>query len=254
VTPLSALLLFFAGVAASILGSLVGLGGGFVIVPVLRIVFGIPPAEAAGTSLLLVFANTASSTVGFVRGKMLDVRFALPYMLGAVPGSVIGVFAVQRATPIGFDVAYGCILVTNAILALRRRSVASRHARERTFAHDWRIALLAGVGIGFFSSAFGIGAGVVMIPLLLLAARMPPLLVAATSAFIVTFASPIGVLMHALTGDVDWALALPLVAGGLVGGGIAPAIARRVSSPRLITLLAGALMLAAAGLVLRHLV
>jgi hypothetical protein len=254
VTPLNALLLFAVGVGASILGSLVGLGGGFVIVPVLRIAFGIPPAEAAGTSLLLVFANTASSTIGFLRHKMLDVRFALPYAIGAIPGSIIGVFAVQRSTPIGFDIAYGCVLLTNAILALRRRSIASRTGGDRTFAHDWRIAVIAGVGIGFFSSAFGIGAGVVMIPLLLLAARMPPLLVAATSAFVVTCASPIGIVVHALTGDVDWALALPLVAGGLVGGGIAPAIARRVSSPRLIVLLAGALILAAIGLVLRHVV
>jgi uncharacterized membrane protein YfcA len=252
VTPLNTLLLFAVGVGASILGSLVGLGGGFVIVPVLRIALGIPPAEAAGTSLLLVFANTASSTIGFLRGKMLDVRFALPYAIGAIPGSIIGVFAVQRATPIGFDVAYGCVLILNAILALRRRGLASRPRHEKTFAHDWRIALIAGVAIGFFSSAFGIGAGVVMIPLLLIGARMPPLVVAATSAFIVTCASPIGIVVHAVTGDVDWALTVPLVAGGLVGGGLAPAIARRISSPRLIVLLACALVLAAIGLVLRH--
>ena len=58
---------------------------------------------------------------------------------------------------------------------------------------------------------------------------------------------------HALSGDVDWPFSLPLVLGGLVGGSIGPVIQRRVSSPRLITLLATALIVAALGLALRHL-
>ena len=242
------------GVGASILGSLVGLGGGFVIIPVLRIAFGIPPAEAAGTSLLLVLANTASSTIGFWRTKLLDVSLSLPYAIGALPGSIAGVFAVRHTSAPVFDIVYGCVLVMNATLALRRRNMVSRAHGERGFAHDWRVGLIAGVGVGFFSSALGIGAGVVLIPLMLIAARMPPAVVAATSAFVVTLTAPIGVVAHALGGDVDWALAVPLVAGGLAGGAIAPAIAHRISSPRLITLLATALIMAAAGLVLRHLI
>lgn len=244
--------LFAVGVGASIFGSLVGLGGGFVIIPVLRIAFGIPPAEVAGTSLLLVFANTASSTFGFHRAGNLRTRLALPYAIGAIPGSLIGVAAVNRTPGVVFDVVYGCILILNAVLALRRRTLASRPHTENTFADDWRVGLIAGVALGFFSAGFGIGGGVVMIPLLLIGARMPPRVVAATSAFVVTLTAPIGIVAHAFAHDVDWALTVPLVSGGLVGGAIAPEIARRVSSPRLITLLAIALILAALGLVLRH--
>ncbi|GAC1571968.1 MAG: sulfite exporter TauE/SafE family protein [Candidatus Elarobacter sp.] len=252
---IAALLALFAiGVVASIFGSLVGLGGGFVIIPVLRIAFGIPPAEVAGTSLLLVFANTASSTFGFLRAGMLRVGLAGPYAIGAVPGSIIGVEAVKRISAVTFDVAYGGVLLTLAILALRRRHVASRPEGERTFADDWRVGIAAGLVLGVFSSAFGIGGGVVMIPLLLIAARLPPHVVAATSAFVVTLTAPIGIIVHAVAHDVDWALTIPLIAGGVVGGGIAPEIARRVSSPRLITLLAIALILAAAGLILRHVI
>ena len=220
----------------------------------LRIVFGIPPAEVAGTSLLLVLANTASSTFGFWRAKMLDVRLSVPYAIGALPGSILGVIAVRHTSAPVFDIVYGGVLVMNAILVLRRRGIASRPAGERTFSHAWQVGLIAGLGIGFFSSAFGIGAGIVLIPLMLIAARMPPLVVATTSAFVVTITAPVGIVAHALSGDVDWPLAVPLVAGGLVGGAIAPEIARRVSSPRLITLLAIALMIAAAGLILRHVI
>ncbi len=223
------------------------------IVPVLRIAFGVSPAAAAGTSLVMVLANTAAATVGYLRNRVVDLRLAVPLTIGAVPGSVAGVLAVQRFSTVAFDLAYGCVLVMNAILVLRRRSLTSRLPDERTFAHDWRVGVAAGFGVGFFSSLFGIGGGVVLIPLLLIAARMAPHVVTATSALVITTTSPVGVITHVAGGDVDWALAVPLVLGGVVGGSIGPAIAKRVSSPRLITLLATALILAAVGLAARHL-
>jgi uncharacterized protein len=252
-TPLGAAGLFLIGAAASVFGSLVGLGGGFVVIPVLRLAFGIPPAEVAGTSLVLVLANTASSTIGFWRHKTIDFPLALPFTLGAVPASILGVLAVRHFSPAGFDVAYGAMLVTLAILVIRRRGIESRAAGERNFAHDWRVGVAGGLAMGFFSSAFGIGGGFVMVPLLLIAARMPPHVVAATTAFVVTMTAPIGVAGHALAGDIDWAVTTPLVLGGIAGGGIAPSIAKRVSSPALITMLAIGLIGAAISLALRHL-
>ncbi|MDB5026879.1 MAG: hypothetical protein JWO66_568 [Candidatus Eremiobacteraeota bacterium] len=237
---------------ASIFGTIVGLGGAFVVVPVLRIFFGVPPAEAAGTSLAMVLANTAAAAVGYMRQKMIDVRFAIPFTVGAVPGSILGVLAVKRFSPSGFDLAYGIQLIFLAALVIRRRSVASRPAGERTWAHDPRVGVIAGVGVGLFSSMFGIGGGAIMIPLLLVAARMPPHVVVATSAFVITTTSPVGVVAHALGHDIDWVFALPLIAGGLVGGSLGPPLARRIASPVLITLLAGALILAAISLALRH--
>jgi uncharacterized protein len=254
VTPLGALALFLIGAAASVFGSLVGLGGGFVIIPVLRIAFGVPPAQAAGTSLVMVLANTAAATFGYLRDRVVDLDLAVPFTIGAVPGSILGVLAVKRFTPIGFDVGYGIVLMVLAVLVIRRRSVVSRPADERTFAHRKRVAVVAGVGVGFFSSLFGIGGGVVLIPLLLIAARMPPHVVTATSAFVITTTAPVGIAAHALGGDVDWIFTLPLVLGGIAGGSIGPMIAKRISSPMLITLLATALICAALGLALRHLV
>lgn len=251
---LDALLIFAVGTVASIFGSLVGLGGGFVIIPVLRIAFGVSPAQAAGTSLVMVLANTAAATVGYLRNRTVDVRLATPFTLGAVPGSILGVFAVRRFTPTGFDLAYGIVLIILAILVIRRRSIESRPAGERTFAHDPRAGAFIGLATGFFSSLFGIGGGVVMIPLLLVAARMPPHVVTATSALVITTTAPVGVATHAFAGDVDWIFTAPLVAGGLVGGSIGPAIAKRISSPALINLLAIGLILAAVGLGVRHLI
>jgi|SRR5579884_997078 len=252
-TASGALVLFLVGTAASVFGSLVGLGGGFVVVPVLRLAFGVAPATAAATSLVMVFANTGSATLGYLRDRRVDLRIALPFTAGAVPGGIAGAFAVRAASPQGFDVAYGILMVVLAVLVLRRRALASRAAHERTFAHDPRFGIAAGFPLGFFSSFFGIGGGVVSIPVLLIAARMVPHIVTATTAFVVTTTSPIGIATHALRGDVDWAAAAPLALGGLVGGAIGPRIARRVSSPLLISLVAYAFIAAAIGLVIRHL-
>ena len=223
-------------------------------IPLLRIAYGVPPAQAAGTSLVMVLANTAAATVGYVRHKVVDLRLAVPLTISAVPGSIAGAIAVKHFSPTGFDIAYGACLLVMAALVLRRRTMESRPAHERTFAHDPRVGLAAGFGVGFFSSLFGIGGGVVLIPLLLLAARMPPHVVTATSAFVITTTAPVGIIAHAWGGDVDWAFTTPLVLGGLVGGSLGPQIARRISSATLITVLAGALVLAAIGLALRHLV
>lgn len=222
------------------------------VIPVLRIAYGVLPGPAAGTSLVMVLANTAAASIGYLRHRVVDLKLAVPLTISAVPGSIAGAIAVKRFSPTGFDLAYGACLVLMAVMVLRRRGMESRPAHERTFAHDWRVGLAAGFGVGFFSSLFGIGGGVVLIPLLLLAARMPPHVVTATSAFVITTTAPVGIIAHAYGGDVDWVFTTPLVLGGLVGGSFGPVIARRVSSPTLISLLAGALILAALGLVLRH--
>jgi len=117
---------------------------------------------------------------------------------------------------------------------------------------DVVVAVPAGAVLGLLSSMFGIGGGVVMIPVFLIAARMPPHVVAATTSVIVALTAPVGVVAHAFAGDIDWTTAVPLVVGGLAGGAAAPIVAARVSSPRLITLLAYGLVAAAAGLALRH--
>ncbi len=222
--------------------------------PVLRLLLNVAPTTVAGTSLVFVFANVAASGLGYLRQKRVDLVIAVPMAIGAVPGSIIGVLAVKHVNPTGFDVAYGSILIVLAVLVMRRRAAAARPEGERTFAHRYVVAIPAGFVLGLLSSLFGIGGGIVVIPLMLLAARMPAHIVTATSAFVIALTSPVGVVAHAIAGDIDWFAAAPLIAGGLVGGALAPIVSKRVSSPRLVTLLAIALIGAALGLVLRHVV
>jgi len=254
--PLSArtfLELVAIGGFASVFGSLVGLGGGFVVIPMLRLLFNTAPTLVSGTSLVFVFANTASSAVGYFRNRRIDLRLAIPIVIGGVPGALLGSVAVHYFTPKGFDLTFGVLLVVLAILVMNRRSTNTVEPFASTFAHRWPVGLTAGFIVGVFSTLFGIGGGLILVPLLLIGARMPAHIVAATSGFVIFCTAPVGILTHALEHDIDWAFALPLVIGGIGGGSIAPKISKRISSPRLITLLALGFLLAAFGLAIRYL-
>ena len=179
-------MLFIAGVVASILGSIVGLGGGFVVVPTMRIAFPVGPAVAAGTSLIYVLANVPGATIGYSRQRLIDYRLGWTIAIGAIPASIVAVFTPRFFSPTGFDIAYGTMLVSLGMLTLRRRGAGTRATEdEAPFGRSIPLAIGAGALIGLASSIFGIGGGFVMVPLFLVLARMKPHVVSATSSFVV---------------------------------------------------------------------
>jgi len=238
---------------ASIIGSIVGLGGGFVVVPVLRIAFGFSPSLAAGSSLLLVLANATGATVSYYRQRKIDVRTGLIVGAGGIPGSVAGAMGVRHLTSNLFDYVYAVFLLLVAADVVRRIITTQPPVGRARTAISAPYLLFAGVLVGFVSSFFGIGGGVIVVPLLLLFSSLPTTVITATSSFVIFLTAPAGVLTHGLHGDVHVAQALPLAAGGLVGGLMGARLARRFSSQNLLALLAATLAAAAGALVLRHL-
>lgn len=261
--------LFLIGTVASVVGTLVGLGGGFVVVPVLRLFYGIAPATTAGVSLFMVLANAVSGSIAYSRQRRADVRAALLVAATGIPFSILGAFLVQRAPPTGFDLPYAALIVYVALNILRRRNrrvdaaapqpaylheriLIDRYGEEFIYYESVPLTLLCGAFLGFAASYFGVGGGIVFIPFFIVLFRMPPHVVTATSTLAILLTSPVGVAIHALHADIDWTLALPLAAGGLVGGQLGPPLARRLSSPRLVTVLAFVLLAAAAALIAKH--
>jgi uncharacterized membrane protein YfcA len=123
---------------------------------------------------------------------------------------------------------------------------------DYTYTESRPIAAVAGAGTGFLSSFFGIGGGVLVVPLLLRVFGMPAHLVAATSHLVILFSAPFGVATHAFAGDIKWLDALPLAAGGIVGGQLGANLSRRISGPVFVRVVAGVLTVAAASLVVQH--
>jgi hypothetical protein len=268
---LHALLMFSFGIVAATIGSLAGLGGGFIAAPVLRIFFKLPPREAAATSLVLVLANVASASVAFLRQGRVDVRLAVTMGLLAIPGSIVGVFLVKIAPASWFDLLYAGLLGFFAIDLLRRRHAVAEGAvakipfgqrrvfHDRISGNDFAytesppLAAAAGISTGFLSSFFGLGGGIIVVPLLLRVFAMPAHVVSATSHMVILISAPFGVVAHAMQGDIDWAYALPLAAGGILGGQLGASVSRRLSGIVLVRFLAAILTAAAASLVIEHL-
>jgi len=253
-----ALELFGAAFVASVFGSMVGLGGGFVFVPMLRLVFGFDPADAAGTSLVLVTANSGAGALTYLLQKRVNVRLGLLFAAGGLPGSIAGAILVKHISPETYDWAFAIflLLVAADMIFNARKRVASRS--EETYGTrkpmSYRVAVGLGVVVGVISSLFGIGGGVVVVPSLLYLSNLPAHAIAATSHFVLILTSPTGLIVHAFQHDIRVADVLPLVAGGFCGGPIGARLSLRLQSPQLLMFVGIALVCVAGSLVLRHVI
>lgn len=237
---------------------MVGLGGGFIVVPALRILFGLGPAEAAGTSLALVVANSASGAFTYFLQKRVHIKIGLLLAAGGFPGSILGAIAVQYIPARTWDWAFAAFLiVVGANMIYTRRRIAARANDvgdvSKVAAMSVPVALVAGFFVGVVSSLFGVGGGVVVIPSLLYFSTLPAHAISATSHFAIFLTSPVGLITHAMQSDIHWAYAIPLVLGGLCGGPIGARLSLRLNAKQLTVLVAAAITVAAFSIVSRHL-
>jgi uncharacterized membrane protein YfcA len=228
-----------------------GLGGGFLIVPLLRLVFGVSPEFATAASLLFVFANTMAASLTFLRRGVVDVRRGLIITAAAIPTSLLGAWVIKLLSASDFDFVYGAFLIAVGIMIFVRRN-AEPKPREMSPRNQLLSEIGTGLFVGFISSFFGIGGGIVLVPLMLVLFRHAVHAVAATSAFVVMLTSPTGVAAHAIYGHFEILLALPLAIGGFIGGSIGARMAKRLHARQLSTVMAGMIFLAAIALVLKH--
>ncbi len=249
--------IFAVAFLASICGSMVGLGGGFILVPLLRIVFGFPPAEAAGTSLVLIVANSASGAFTYFLHGRVHLKVGLLIALGGLPSSILGAILALHISAKLFDSVLSLILIAVAIdIAWNiRRRMEGREVRTSISAMkgmSYRAAVGTGFVMGLFLSLFGLGGGIVLIPTFLYFSELPAHAISATSHFAILLTSPVGLVMHALQHDVASSAVLPLVLGGLAGGPIGARLSLRLKSPQLAIAVAIALVVAAITLVWRQ--
>ena len=253
-----ALELFGAAFAASIFGSMVGLGGGFVLVPILRLFLGFSPADTAGTSLVLIVANSASSAFTYLLHRRVHLKIGLLIALGGLPSSIIGAILSLHISARLFDALLATLLVVIAVdmASNAEKRTAGRH--EIRSVHElkgmsYRGALALGFVAGIFLSLFGVGGGTVLVPAFLYFSELPAHAISATSQFAILLTSTPGLITHALQHDVVERDVVPLVAGGLLGGPIGARLSLRLRSPQLLVVVAIALVVAAITLVWRQL-
>jgi uncharacterized protein len=266
------LLWALAAVLIGAFGTMVGVGGGIVLVPILLFVFpNESPGRLTAVSLAVVFANAVSGSAAYLRLRRPDYRSGIVLALATIPGAVLGAI-VANAIPVkAFDLIMGLTLLAVALRLLLspggtrpllQQSPLSVHRRlidASGVVSDYRfnlgLAALLSTGIGFLASLLGVGGGILQVPMLTIFFSFPAHVATATSQFVLMVTSASATATHVVHGDLNRheALTLALAAGMVVGGQLGAYLSRRVSGAVLIRLLALALALAGVRLLLQGL-
>ena len=230
------------GFAAGILGSMIGLGGGIVVVPVLTF-FGFPPTLAVSNSLFAAFSNAVGSTVSYSRQKRIDYSLGLKLGLLCIPGTILGAYLSSDVTLVLFKILFGLVLVSSAVYIFMRKKIETQ---EKTLTKQMIVFVIsASFFAGIISSFFGIGGGIVFVPLMVVGIGMTMKNAAPTSQFILLFASLSGIIVHSLLGHPDFLQAGLLSAGAFVGGIIGARISFNIKERSLQILVSAIIILAA---------
>jgi uncharacterized protein len=203
------------GFAAGLLGSIIGLGGGIIIVPVLTF-FGFSPALAASNSIFAVFSNAIASSILYAKQRRIEYSLGLKLGLLSIPGTIIGAYVSSEITPAIFKILFALILISTSIYIFSKRKI-----EPKNYNLSKQIMILA-IGASFFagiiSGLFGVGGGIIFVPLMVVAMGLSMKNAAPTSQFILLFASGSALVTHTILGHPDFYQALLLAAGAFVGG------------------------------------
>ena len=264
------------GGLVGLLSGMFGVGGGFLITPLLFFI-GIPPAVAVATGANQVVASSVSGVLAQVRRKAVDFRMGIVLLAGGIIGSALGVWVFAKLAAVGqvdlfVQLSYvlflgliGAMMLQESIRTMnraRKPGAPIRRAHVHTWVHNlpfkvkFRASglyisvlppMMVGAVVGFLAAIMGVGGGFIMVPAMIYLLGMPTKVVVGTSLFQIIFVTAFTTLMHAITSQtVDMLLALVLIIGGVIGAQIGARIGLRLKAEQLRILLS-VLVLAVAG-------
>jgi len=276
--PVSVLLILGMGAAVGFISGLFGIGGGFLMTPLL-IFLGIPPAVAVATQSAQIVASSTTSVLGALRRDALDHKLGAILVAGGFVGSALGVWffaAARRAGQLDLVIVISYVTLFTVVGSLmlkesirefwtkrkggtvRLRRHAGEHApylglplRMRFYRSKLYVSVIPILGlslfVGFAGALLGIGGGFIVVPALLYIFRVPTTVVVGTSQFQIVCTTLVALILHAITNQaVDMVLAMLLIVGGVFGAQFGARIGRNLRAELFRFLLA--ILLLAVGL------
>ncbi|MCI2394968.1 sulfite exporter TauE/SafE family protein [Aliiroseovarius sediminis] len=263
----NAFLLLGLGGIVGILSGMFGVGGGFLITPLLFFI-GIPPAVAVATGANQIVASSFSAVLAHLKRKTVDLRMGGVLLIGGLIGAAFGVQLFNTLKEMGqvdllvklsyvlFLGIVGFLMFVESLNALMRtrggKSVPVR--RKHLWVHNlpfkvkFRTSglyisvippILVGVLVGVLAAIMGVGGGFIMVPAMIYLLGMPTKVVVGTSLFQIIFVTAFTTLLHATTNfTVDMGLAVLLLIGGVVGAQVGTRIGLKLKAEQLRVLLA----------------
>ncbi|MBL9062344.1 sulfite exporter TauE/SafE family protein [Tabrizicola sp.] len=264
----NAFLILGLGGIVGFLSGMFGVGGGFLITPLLFFI-GVPPAVAVATGANQVVASSVSGVLAQLRRKGVDFQMGTVLLFAGIAGSAIGVWVFSIMTRLGqvdlfVQLSYviflgliGAMMLQESLRSLMRSRKPGGAPIRRAHVHSWVHGLpfkmkfrasglyisvippaLIGAAVGFLAAIMGVGGGFILVPAMIYLLGMPTKVVIGTSLFQIIFVSAFTTIMHAVTSQtVDMMLALLLILGGVIGAQIGTRVGVRLKAEQLRILL-----------------
>ncbi|TNF20804.1 MAG: sulfite exporter TauE/SafE family protein [Rhodobacteraceae bacterium] len=265
----NAILLLGLGGIVGLLSGMFGVGGGFLITPLLFFI-GIPPAVAVATSANQIVASSFSGLLAHLKRKTVDLKMGLVLLVGGLIGAGLGVIVFNYLRALGqvdllvrlcyvvFLGIVGALMFVEGLRAWQRARRAGGTPPAKRKYRGWVTALplkmrfrtsglyisvippvLVGFAVGLLAAIMGVGGGFIMVPAMIYILHMPTKVVIGTSLFQIIFVAAFTTLLHAITNHtVDMALALFLLVGGVIGAQFGTRIGLKMKAEQVRLLLA----------------
>ncbi len=244
------------GFVVGLYGTLIGAGGGFVLVPALLLLMpDMDPATVTSTSLAVIFFNAYSGTLAYVRMRRIDYFAALLFILAGLPGSVLGPVLTHQFPREGFEPVFGIVLLAAGVWlawqplsgllspSANRGEPNSQRGPEQSGHFNTLVGAVGSAYIGLVSTLLGIGGGVIQVPFLVRVLRFPPHVATATSQLVLAVLALVATLSHFFLGEFKTGVdrTMFLAVGVMMGAPIGAMISTRVQGSMLVRLLSLAL-------------
>ncbi len=250
------------GAALGLFGTLIGVGGGFLLVPLLLLLYPHDsPVIITSISLAVVFFNAGSGSLAYGRMGRIDYRSAFLFSLATIPGAVFGALTTASIPRRTFDLVLGVLMLAAAVYLLLQphadadettapsadadgaNGTTVAAAKASGFRPRTRLGIVLSGGVGYVSGLLGIGGGIIHVPLLVRVLRFPVHIATATSHMILTGIALAGTIVHVWTGDFSqgyWRTIF-LAIGVVVGAQLGAELSNRLRGAWIVRLLAVAL-------------
>jgi len=263
----NAFLLLGLGGLVGVLSGMFGVGGGFLMTPLLFFI-GIPPAVAVATEANQIVASSFSGVLAHLRRKTVDLRMGTVLLIGGLFGAALGVLVFNYLKSLGqvdllvklcyvlFLGIIGALMFVESLNAIHKSRKSGKPAPRKK--HNWIHGLpfkmrfrtsglyisvipplIVGVVVGILAAIMGVGGGFIMVPAMIYLLGMPTKVVVGTSLFQIIFVTAFTTMLHATTNfTVDIVLAVLLLVGGVIGAQIGTRIGVHLKAEQLRILLA----------------
>lgn len=265
---IEAVALVIAGFGVGCYGTMIGIGGGPLIIPILILATELSPEQVIGTTMMVVFFNTLSGSISYLKQKRVDIISGTKFGLATIPGAMLGTYVPRFFSMDFLRIFFGLLLLllSGYVFAIAQedhpemgvksprpkpgqdfvtRKIVDAEGRVFVYSFDENLGITLSFLISSVATMFGIGGGVIHVPMLVRVLNFPVHIAAATAHFKLAICALFGSIFFLYYDCVVPSVAIPMAMGTIVGAQLGAKLSNRFSGSNILRLLTVALVILA---------